>query len=71
MDNKPCCDNCLFYHATPLETKNQGQCRERPPTVFCVMSQQGPGFITAWPTVREENWCGSYEPRGEMEEMQQ
>lgn len=57
------CEQCKFFLATPLQAKDAGQCRKAPPTVFCLMTQQGPQFISTWPSVQSDHYCGVFEAK--------
>jgi len=58
------CKECVYYDSRGGQ---KGHCRKRPPRVTSVVKQQ-PGVTgdsivdtTAWPTVKDEDWCGEFE----------
>ena len=54
------CQGCKWWRSTtdsnvrPAESKHLGQCRALPPAVK-------PDGNAVWPTVRRDEWCGSFE----------
>lgn len=37
-----------------------GYCRRYPPTSQPMVDDESVGFLTLWPVVRADNWCGEY-----------
>lgn len=59
--NKPRCENCKFYQSPEAM---QGQCLANPPTVIMIMSSLGtPQFMSTWPNVKKDHWCGKFEEK--------
>ena len=56
------CGNCLCYVRTGEEV-GAGECRESPPRTFPAVGPNGGlAFATAWPRVKENQWCADYLP---------
>lgn len=65
---------CATCDASQFPKKGgMGECRKKPPTVMIflipmqnpITKQMTPTPLaqTAWPSVREDNWCKDYEPK--------
>ena len=62
MNKNEICANCKFFKETPLEGKDQGLCRANPPKQHALGSQQGVQFVSTFPSIKKEDWCGRFEP---------
>jgi len=66
------CENCSAFHMETdldsikdLQKRMQalGECRANPRQVFMAMSQQGPQFVSVWPSVKRDQWCREFRPK--------
>lgn len=52
------CQHCRYwYHSLGAE-----ECRRKAPAVFMAMTNAGPAFLSAWPTVKADQFCGEFAP---------
>jgi len=59
------CSICRWFH--PSKTQ-QGRCQKSAP--ICIYVSVDGGFSeTKWPTVLEDDWCGSFELAAECVDM--
>lgn len=49
------CGDCKFYY--PLEG---GACRKNPAQLIPLAGPQGVQLISAWPPVKDSQWCGEF-----------
>lgn len=59
--NQGKCKTCKNYHKHD-QNPGQGQCRADPPRVFPMPGRVAGSlnFVSTWPPVSEDNWCGKY-----------
>lgn len=61
------CSTCRHFHgaATPIDLTSSGphgECRRYPPTRNDVVTPQGIGQMSGWPTTRRNFYCGEWAP---------
>lgn len=57
----PECRNCDSFHHTGA---GKGECRPGPPQAFMVVTDRGPAFVSAWPSVPADGWCSQFRATG-------
>lgn len=72
------CSTCVFATMVPGQGMNVRHCRRVPPISSPLIVQQArpglPGapptqaiqFMSAFPTVRPDDWCGEFQPRQQV-----
>lgn len=75
--NEMSCANCRFATVVPGQSMSVRHCRRVPPISSPLITQQArPGlpetppmqaiqFMSAFPTVRLDDWCGEFVPRAQ------
>lgn len=57
------CIDCKWSVKSPNDIRGVArECHVGPPAAHLVPTAQGPGFLTAFPTVQPDQWCGRFEP---------
>lgn len=62
------CGNCRFFRLNTALAPGVGACRRRPPVWTGPDDVNAEGMF-AFPRVSQDNWCGEWEPRGEVPSM--
>lgn len=62
MSEQPRCATCKFFKLWKNETVC-GVCLAHPPTVVHTSELHRDGYLTAWPEVKTENWCGEHKQK--------
>ena len=62
------CGNCRFFRLNPAFADGAGACRRRPP-VWTGPDDANDEGMFAFPRVIQDNWCGEWEPIGEVASM--
>ena len=62
------CDTCAAFgpqvdHGQVVECEDDGACRADPPTMLLVEDDDGWGFVSLFPPVNREDWCGRWIPK--------
>lgn len=57
------CGDCLWSTKAPNDIRGIArECHARPPAAYLVQTPTGAGFMTAFPTVQPDQWCGEFKP---------
>lgn len=62
-DETPYCENCPYaddFQTPVLGSKKQVVCHAVPPQTIKTEHQGQLGFLTVWPVVNAQDWCGAH-----------
>lgn len=62
MTEKATCGNCRFYLRVNADPKVPGVCRRFPPMVFSGDARGQPGWLSQYPPLYPDGWCGEHKP---------